>query len=98
MARRQRDAVLERDERLARFVRDRLTEGRSPQQISGWLHSGAEPGLRTLVMEPVYAFIYRACQKAEELWRYLVRRRVKRRKFSAKCHSSRPAAQNVSRN
>ena len=32
MARRQRDAVLERDERLARFVRDRLTEGWSPQK------------------------------------------------------------------
>ena len=50
MARRQRDAVLERDERLARFVRDRLTEGWSPQQISGWLRSGAEPGLRAVAL------------------------------------------------
>jgi len=79
MERRQRDAVLECDKRLARFVRDRLTEGWSPQQISGWLRSGAEPGLRALAMETVYAFIYRARQKAEELWRYLVRRRARRR-------------------
>ena len=79
MERRQRDAVLERDQRLGRFVRDRLAEGWSPQQISGWLHSGAEPGLRAVAMETVYAFIYRAGQKAEALWRYLVRRRARRR-------------------
>ena len=41
MARRQRSGVLERDRRLAGFVRDRLTEAWSPQQISGWLQSGA---------------------------------------------------------
>jgi IS30 family transposase len=34
--------------RLARFVRDRLAEGWSPEQISGWLKSGAEPGLCAL--------------------------------------------------
>ena len=79
MERRQRDAVLERDQRLGRFVRDRLAEGWSPQQISGWLHSGAEPGLRAVAMEAVYALIYRAGQKAEALRRYLVRRRARRR-------------------
>jgi IS30 family transposase len=79
MERRQRDAVLERDQRLGRFVRDRLAEGWSPQQISGWLRSGAEPGLWAVAMETVYAFIYRAGQKAEALWRYLVRRRARRR-------------------
>jgi IS30 family transposase len=84
MARRQRDAVLERDERLARFVRDRLTEGWSPQQISGWLRSGAEPGLRAVCMETLYAYVYRARQKAEELWRYLVRRRARRRPLHAR--------------
>ena len=84
MARRQRDAVLERDQRLAGFVRDRLAEGWSPQQISGWLGSGAEPGLRAVCMETVYAFIYRARQKAEELWRTLVRRRRKRRSLRAR--------------
>ncbi|MEM7523041.1 MAG: IS30 family transposase [Pseudomonadota bacterium] len=30
-------------------------------------------------METIYAFIYRAGQKAEELWRYLARRRKRRR-------------------
>jgi IS30 family transposase len=79
LLRRQRNAVLERDERLARFVRDRLAEGWSPEQISGWLKSGAEPGLCALAMETIYAFIYRARQKAEELWRYLTRRRRTRR-------------------
>ena len=71
MHRRQRNAVMERDERLAMFVRDRLAEGWSPQQISGWLRSGAEAGLRTVAMETIYGFIYRAGQKADELWRYL---------------------------
>lgn len=84
MLRRQRDAVLERDERLARFVRDRLAEGWSPEQISGWLKSGAERGLRTLAMETVYAFIYRAGQKSEALWRYLTRRRKRRRPLRAR--------------
>lgn len=79
MHRRQRNAVIERDERLALFVRDRLAEGWSPQQISGWLRSGVETGLRAVAMETVYAFIYRAGQKADELWRYLTRRRRTRR-------------------
>ena len=70
MHRRQRNAVIERDERLALFVRDRLAEGWSPQQISGWLRSGVETGLRAVAMETVYAFIYRAGQKSYELWRY----------------------------
>ena len=67
MARRQRPALLERDRRVAGFVRDRLTEGWSPQQISGWLQSGAEPGLRAVAMETIYAFLYRAGQKVEQL-------------------------------
>src|SRR4051812_32823646 len=35
--RRQRPAVLERDAKLGRFVRERLLEGWTPEQISGWL-------------------------------------------------------------
>ena len=84
MARRQRDAVLDRDERLARFVRQRLSEGWSPQQISGWLRSGAEPGLCAIAMETIYSFIYRAGQKADELWRCLARRRRKRRSLRSR--------------
>ena len=55
MMRRQRCAVLEQDKRLAGFVRDRLTEAWSPQQISGWLRSGAELGLRAVAAETIYA-------------------------------------------
>ncbi len=65
-------------------MRDRLAEGWSPEQISGWLKSGAEPGLCALAMETIYAFIYRARQKAEELWRYLTRRRRTRRPLRAR--------------
>lgn len=79
MARRQRPARLELDAPLGLFVRQRLSEGWSPQQISGWLKRGAEPSLGAVAMETIYAFIYRAEQKAEELWRYLARRRKKRR-------------------
>ena len=84
MARRQRLALLERDKRLAGFVRDRLTEGWSPQQISGWLQSGAELGLRAVAMETIYTFLYRAGQKAEQLWRYLARRHKRRRRPTAR--------------
>src|SRR3954447_10630604 len=37
LERRQRQAVLERDERLGRFVRERLLEGWTPEQVAGWL-------------------------------------------------------------
>jgi IS30 family transposase len=84
MARRQRLALLERDRRLAGFVRDRLTEGWAPQQIAGWLQSGAESGLRAVAMETIYAFIYRAGQRAEQLWRFLARRHKRRRKPAAR--------------
>jgi len=84
MARRQRPALLEGDKRLAGFVRDRLTEGWSPQQISGWLQSGVELGLRAVAAETIYAFIYRAGQTAEQLWRFLARRHKRRRKPSAR--------------
>ena len=79
MERRQRSARLERDAKLATFVRQRLSEAWSPQQISGWLRSGAERGLGVVAMETIYSFIYRVEQKSEELWRYLARRRKKRR-------------------
>ena len=84
MMRRQRCAVLEQDNRLAGIVRDRLTEAWSPQQISGWLQSGAESGLRAVAMETIYAFVYRAGQKAEQLWRFLARRHKRRRTPAAR--------------
>lgn len=46
--RRQRPAILERDGRLGRFVRERLLEGWTPEQIAGWLKRGAERKLRAV--------------------------------------------------
>src|SRR4051812_49776790 len=43
-ARRQRQAVLERDERLGRFVRERLLEGWTPERIAGRLGRGGGGG------------------------------------------------------
>src|SRR3954469_19867076 len=60
--RRQRQAVLERDERLGRFVRERLLEGGTPEQIGGWLERGEERGLGRVSVETIYAFIHRLGQ------------------------------------
>ena len=78
LARRERAALLERDERLERFVVDRLTEGWSPEQIAGWLKAGNEPTLRGLGTETIYRFIYRARQKVEKLWKLLPRGKARR--------------------
>jgi IS30 family transposase len=78
LARRQRQAILERDERLGRFVRERLLEGWTPEQIAGWLRRGEERGLRAVSPETIYAFIHRAGQKVEKLWKLLPRGRAKR--------------------
>src|SRR3954451_9064337 len=78
LARRQRPAVLERDERLGRCVRQRLLEGWTPEQIAGWLKRGEERGLRPVSTETVYAFVHRAGQKAERLWKLLPRGRSRR--------------------
>ena len=78
LERRQRPAVLERDAKLARFVRERLLEGWTPEQIAGWLKRGEERGLRTVSTETIYAFVHRAGQKAEKLWKLLPRGRARR--------------------
>jgi len=102
--RRQRAAVLERDDRLRRFVIDRLAEGWTPEQIAGWLRRGVEIGLRAISTETIYAFIFRAAQKAGKLWRYLTRRKASRGrrarrskdKITGKTHiSERPEAANA---
>ena len=77
--RRRREAILEREAALRLFVGDRLAEGWTPEQISGWLKSGNEPRLRAIGCETIYAFIYRTAHKAEALWRYLTRRHKRRR-------------------
>jgi transposase, IS30 family len=80
MLRRQRPCVLETDAKLAAYVTDRLSEGWSPEQIAGRLRRGLERGLRGLCTETIYTWIYRRGQKAERLWRFLTRRRARRRK------------------
>ena len=77
--RRRREAILEKDQKLRTFVCDRLAEGWTPEQISGWLKAGNERRLRAVGCETIYAFIYRAYQKAEQLWRYLTHRHRRRR-------------------
>jgi hypothetical protein len=77
--RRRRDALIEKDQALRSFVLDRLAEGWTPEQIAGWLKAGNECRLRAVGCETIYAFIYRAAQKAEQLWRYLTRRHKRRR-------------------
>lgn len=84
LMRRQRPAVLERDARLQSFVVDRLSEGWTPEQIAGRLANAPERGLRRISHETIYAFIYRATQKAEKLWQFLVRRRARRRPLRAR--------------
>jgi IS30 family transposase len=84
LERRQRPAVLERDERLGRFVRERLLEGWTPEQIAGWLKRGEERGLRAVSPETIDAFIHRAGQKAEKLWKLLPRGRARRGRRQAR--------------
>src|SRR5436305_7470012 len=78
LARRQRQAVLERDAKLGRFVRERLLEGWTPEQIAGWLRRGEERGLGRVSLETIDAFIHRPGQKGEKLWKLLPRGRARR--------------------
>jgi IS30 family transposase len=66
--RRRREAILEKDQKLRTFVCDRLAEGWTPEQISGWLKAGNERRLRAV-----------GCETTEQLWRYLTRRHKRRR-------------------
>ena len=87
LLRRQRPAVLERDQALAGYVTDRLAEGWTPEQIAGRLKRGVERGLRYVSTETIYAWIFRPGQKSAQLWRYLPRgttRRGRRRARTSK--------------
>jgi IS30 family transposase len=76
-------AILEREAALRLFVGDRLAEGWTPEQISGWLKSENKPRLRAIGCETIFGFIYRTAQKAAALWRYLTRRHKRRRPHRA---------------
>src|ERR1700685_4754574 len=49
--RRRREAILEREAALRLFVGDRLAQGWKPEQISGWLETWNEQGLRGIRWE-----------------------------------------------
>ena len=82
--RRRRPAVLETDTALATYVTARLAEGWTPEQIAGWLKRGIERGLRSVCAETIYAWLYRAGQAGEKLWRFLVRKHGRRRPRGAR--------------
>ncbi len=50
----------------------------TPEQIAGWRKRGEERGLRPVSTETIYAFVHRAGQKGERLWKLLPRGRAKR--------------------
>ncbi|WP_407635463.1 transposase [Neomegalonema perideroedes] len=87
--RRQRSCILERDKRLAVYVVDRLTEGWSPQQISGRLRSGLGTGT-------IYRWIRRHDGDLAHMRRFLPRsydgarsrRRLSRDRISDRAHLS----------
>lgn len=89
MKHRQRLCLLEKNSVLNTFVIERLSEGWSPEQISGWLKKGNEKGLCAIAFETIYNFIYRASQKTQKLWKYLIRHHHKRKKQYAKASRDR---------
>ncbi len=78
IARRRRQALLDRMPELARFVVERLHENWTPEQIAGWLKRGNERGLPYICHEAIYAWVHAGKQKAGKLWKLLPRRRAKR--------------------
>ena len=78
LLRRQRPARLERDGKLRGYVVARLSEGWTPEQISGRLAKGIEIGLGSISTEAIYAWIYSKARKADRLWRTLTRGRPRR--------------------
>ena len=81
--RRQRPGLLEKDAALQLYVTQRLSEGWTPEQISGRLRKGIDQ-LTPISFETIYAWIYSAARKADKLWRYLPLRRATRRPMRAR--------------
>ncbi len=84
LARRQRQRVIDAHPALAAFIRERLLEGWTPEQVSGWLKAGNE-SLPWVCFETIYAWIFTGVALAEKLWKCMpgkkaMRRRRKRRK------------------
>ena len=81
--------LLEKDADLNKFLIERLSEGWTPEQISGWLKEGNEKGLCAIAFETIYRFIYRASQKTQKLWKYLIRHHHKRKEQCARASCDR---------
>jgi len=77
LARRRRRRLLDANPELAAFIRERLYEGWTPEQISGWLEAGNE-NLPSISFEAIYDWIYGPTQNAGKLWKLLPRKRAKR--------------------
>jgi len=67
---------LDQNPDLAAFVRERLQEGWTPEQISGWLRAGNE-ALPSLSSETIYDWIF--SRKDEKLYLYLPSKRGSKR-------------------
>ena len=68
---------LDANSELAEFVVERLQEGWTPQQISGWLEAGNE-NLPSISFEAIYDWLYGSTQKAEKRWKLLPTKRARR--------------------
>lgn len=73
-----RGSILDGDEELKTFVLNQLRcHFWSPEQIAGYLKH-RQKALVCVSHETIYAFIYRAEQRKEKLWKYLARHKAKR--------------------
>ena len=88
--RRKREYKLGRDPQALQFVIQRLSEGWSPEAISGHLRRGVED-IAYVCHEAIYSFIYSAGQAKAKLWRYLVRARSKRKSRGVRASKTRIA-------
>ncbi len=77
LARRQRERIIDAHPALETFIRDRIVEGWTPEQISGWLEAGNE-NLQPVCFETIYDWLFAPAQKAEKLWKLLPTRRATR--------------------
>jgi IS30 family transposase len=75
--RRQRQAVLERDARLGRLVRERPLEGWTPEQVAGRPKRGEGRGLGRVSVETTHALVRRPGQRGEKLRELLPRGRAR---------------------
>lgn len=78
LARRKRGCIIDRHEKLRTFLVDQLQCHRwTPEQMSGHLKH-RQKDLPSVSHETIYKWLYQKPQKAEKLWKYLVRHKAKR--------------------